>query len=119
MKKGTILWWFGIAANIPYGWHMCDGTLGTPDLRNKWLIGAGSTYNPGDTGGNQDHNHDFTTNGHIHSLAYTPQNITWDGVCYRTTDNKNDTGTTVTRDNYPPYRSWYYIIKLVPSRHNG
>ncbi|GAI49997.1 unnamed protein product, partial [marine sediment metagenome] len=34
---------------IPSGWHLCDGTAGTIDLRNKFLVGAGDTYNPGDS----------------------------------------------------------------------
>ncbi len=44
-----IMLWHGSVASIPSGWHLCDGTAGTIDLRDKFVVGAGSTYNPGDT----------------------------------------------------------------------
>lgn len=51
IPSGCILMWSGSVATIPAGWFLCDGTNGTPDLRNRFIVGAGSTYNPGDTGG--------------------------------------------------------------------
>lgn len=45
----TIAIWVGSVASIPTGWQLCDGTNGTPDLRNKFLVGAGSTYSIGTT----------------------------------------------------------------------
>lgn len=48
---GIIAIWSGSQASIPTGWLLCDGTNGTLDLRNKFIVGAGSTYNVGDTGG--------------------------------------------------------------------
>lgn len=47
--KGIIVLWAGAIADIPAGWSLCDGTGGRPDLRDKFVIGAGSTYNPDDT----------------------------------------------------------------------
>lgn len=44
-----IMIWSGAIVDIPAGWALCDGNNGTPDLRNKIVIGAGDTYNPGDT----------------------------------------------------------------------
>lgn len=41
----------GGANPIPSGWQACDGTNGTPDLRNRFVVGAGITYAEGDTGG--------------------------------------------------------------------
>jgi hypothetical protein len=52
MPLGSILIWGFYAGTIPAGWQLCDGTHGTPDLRNKFVIGAGSTYAVGTTGGN-------------------------------------------------------------------
>lgn len=40
MIKGIILIWPGTIATIPIGWHLCDGTAGTPDMRDKYPIGA-------------------------------------------------------------------------------
>jgi hypothetical protein len=37
---GMIIMWSGTIANIPSGWALCDGTSGTPDLRNRMIIGA-------------------------------------------------------------------------------
>lgn len=49
MMPGMIMAWYGTIAKIPSGWHLCDGNAGTIDLRNKFLVGAGDTYNPGDS----------------------------------------------------------------------
>lgn len=49
IPTGIICMWSGSA--VPSGWHLCDGTDGTPDLRNRFIVGAGSTYNIGNTGG--------------------------------------------------------------------
>lgn len=48
---GTISMWAGSVGDIPAGWHLCDGTNGTPDLRDKFVVGAGNKYNPGAQGG--------------------------------------------------------------------
>ncbi|SEA10394.1 phage tail protein [Selenomonas ruminantium] len=39
---GTILPYSGSLAKIPSGWHLCDGTAGTPDMRDRFLMGWGS-----------------------------------------------------------------------------
>jgi microcystin-dependent protein len=50
-SSGIITIWSGSVGTIPTGWLLCDGTNGTIDLRDKFIIGAGSTYVVGDTGG--------------------------------------------------------------------
>lgn len=52
VPSGIIAMWGGLTASIPTGWSLCDGTNGTPDLRDRFIIGSGSTYTTGDTGGN-------------------------------------------------------------------
>ena len=37
---GTIVMWSGTIASIPTGWQLCDGTNGTPDLRDRFIVGA-------------------------------------------------------------------------------
>ena len=49
--SGMIMMWSGSIATIPTGWLLCNGSSGTPDLRNRMVIGAGSGYNVADTGG--------------------------------------------------------------------
>jgi microcystin-dependent protein len=51
LPNNTIAFWSGSIASIPAGWQLCDGTNGTPDLRNKFLVGAGNSYSIGNTGG--------------------------------------------------------------------
>lgn len=51
IPAGVILLWSGSVASIPSGWLLCNGTSGTPDLRDRFVVGAGSTYAVGATGG--------------------------------------------------------------------
>ena len=44
--------WSGSADTIPDGWALCDGQNGTPDLRDRFIIGAGGSYSVGSAGGN-------------------------------------------------------------------
>jgi hypothetical protein len=41
LPYGSIIMWHGTIANIPTGWALCDGTSGTPNLINRFVIGAG------------------------------------------------------------------------------
>lgn len=56
---GTIVIWSGDASSIPAGWHICDGNAGTPDLRQKFVFGAGGIYPLNSSGGAVDHFHFF------------------------------------------------------------
>lgn len=68
---GSIIMWYGTVGTIPSGWALCDGTAGTPDLRDKFIIGAGGSYAKGATGGalssstssNGAHDHSGNTGG--------------------------------------------------------
>ena len=51
VPPGAIIMWSGSINNIPVGWALCDGRNGTPDLRDRFIVGAGGSYNVGDTGG--------------------------------------------------------------------
>jgi len=48
---GMIILWYGNTGNIPGGWVLCNGQNSTPDLRDRFVIGAGNNFNPGNTGG--------------------------------------------------------------------
>lgn len=52
---GGIIIWSGSSEKIPAGWHLCDGQQGTPDLRDRFIMGAGGSYQVGDTGGEAAH----------------------------------------------------------------
>jgi len=64
---GMIVIWSGSSGSIPSGWLLCDGTNSTPDLRNRFVVGAGSTYAVGDTGGSAN----ATLVSHTHTVGTT------------------------------------------------
>lgn len=66
---GVITTWSGAIANIPPGWVLCDGTNGTPDLREKFVQSTGPIFAVGDEGGTSVHDHDFTSDTHSHPLG--------------------------------------------------
>jgi len=51
LPRGVIVMWGGATNTIPAGWHLCDGSNQTPDLRNQFIVGAGTSYAVGATGG--------------------------------------------------------------------
>lgn len=55
--SGTIQMWTGTIANIPDGALLCDGTNGTPDLRDRFVRGAPDSTEPGSLGGCDAHVH--------------------------------------------------------------
>lgn len=76
MFSGIITMWSGSVASIPVGWYLCNGSNSTPDLRDRFVIGAGSNYAVGATGGSKDaivvaHNHSSGVNSvdHGHSVS--------------------------------------------------
>ena len=54
IPTGSIILWYGSVGSIPAGWLLCDGTNGTPDLRGRFIIGAGGDYAVSATGGSFD-----------------------------------------------------------------
>ena len=57
IPSGAIIMWAGTLASIPSGYSLCDGTNGTPDLRDKFIKGWQDGVNPGGIGGNLTHTH--------------------------------------------------------------
>jgi microcystin-dependent protein len=83
IPAGVIVMWSGNTANIPSGWALCDGQNGTPDLRDRFVLGIAQGEQPGGTGGSHqktltvdhmpNHRHSFSTgsqsNSHTHSVT--------------------------------------------------
>ena len=69
VATGLIVLWYGSVASIPAGWHLCDGTGGTIDLRGRFVVGAGtgSDYSVGNTGGSAT----FTATGTVTVNGHT------------------------------------------------
>ena len=57
VPAGVICMWAGLLANVPSGWALCDGTAGTPDLRDRFIKGWAAGVDPGGTGGAATHGH--------------------------------------------------------------
>ena len=75
--SGMIILWSGNTGNIPSGFVLCDGNNGTPNLTDRFIVGAGAAYSPGATGGNDQQtlslsqmpSHSHTINNHNHSFS--------------------------------------------------
>lgn len=111
MLKGMICLWYGLIAAIPTGYQLCNGTNGTPDLRNRFVIGAGGSYDPDDTGGNTQHSHAWTTSFHSHQFVGGTDVLgaanygTW-------LLGKGTTGDTDNATSIPPYYGLAYIQRM-------
>lgn len=111
LKVGMILLFNLAIARIPDHWALCDGSLGTPDLRNRFIPCAGDTYDPGDTGGAINHTHTFTSDVHYHGIG-EGEEIS-DGTNFRIpTTSEVITGTTNNGDVRPPYHGIVFIKKI-------
>lgn len=111
MMPGMIMLWSGDVASIPSGWHECDGTMGTPNLRNYFVLGASSGHPPGQHAGSNTHSHSFTGDGHSHTI---PEGI---GLAAGSdyglvTESKFVEGETEVVDHKPVYYALCYIMKL-------
>lgn len=102
--------WSGAIGDIPAGWVLCDGNNSTPDLRNRFVIGAGDTYAVNDTGGNVDHTHSFTGNGHTHVIGGGSDIATGPGFD-AISESTQVTGTTNAGSSLPPFYALAYIMK--------
>lgn len=130
VPAGSIIPWYGNLANIPDGFALCDGTNGTPDLRDRFLVGAGYSYTLGNTGGENSHQltvaempshqHDsgwgeHTNLGSLFGFSdYLAGSRGGSGKSDR--DNTglltSSTGGNQPHENRPPYYALYYIMKL-------
>ena len=119
IPSGGIMLWSGSIGSIPAGWVLCNGNNGTPDLRDRFVVGAGSTYAVDASGGSADavvvsHTHTATSvvtdGGHAHNYdKFTGQTGAGGGVniaggdgtpAYTSTASAtNTTGITVATTN--------------------
>lgn len=70
VPAGAIIPFAGIIGDIPASWFICDGSNGTPDLTDKFIIGAGGAFDVGDSGGTSTHQHSVTIDSggaHLHT----------------------------------------------------
>lgn len=108
--QNMIVMWSGSIVSIPSGWVLCDGTNGTPDLRDRFIVGAGGTYSPGQTGGAITHTHQFTLPDHYHSIP-AGTNVESGEVVSENTETATVSGTSGSADHLPPYLALAFIMK--------
>lgn len=133
--------WSGSIGSIPSGWALCNGSNGTPDLRDRFVVCAGGGYAVAATGGQTDttlvaHTHTATSSvtdpGHYHlqqgGVAVQsggtnvqagnnqPNVTTTSGTNSATTGitvgtTISSSGSPATNGNLPPYYALAYIMK--------
>ena len=136
IPTGGIILWSGSVGAIPAGWALCNGSNGTPDLRSRFVVGAGSAYNVNGTGGSANavvvsHSHSITDPGHSHRIyqshesggshdyATYPQTDATGPFFYNTEPIEaaftgiavNSAGQSGIDANLPPYYALAYIMK--------
>ena len=138
LPVGAIILWSGATNAIPAGFALCNGQNGTPNLQDKFIVGAGSGYAVAATGGSAD----ATLVSHTHNLLYnhgafggssgavtprsgntpvtpgisgrvsTESNHTHSGSTGNPSDRAtNSQGSSATNANLPPYYALCYIMK--------
>ena len=115
--------WSGSVDEIPPKWALCDGQNGTPDLRGRFIVGAGGTYAVGAKGGFDtvtlsvaqmpSHKHgiygDQSGSG---SLVPMATQKTTPIASVERTDVITNTGGSQAHENRPPYYALCYIMRL-------
>ena len=125
----------------PEGWLLCNGgsfsrttypklyevlsSTSVPDLRDKFIVGAGSDYSVGDTGGEKSHTlTEDEIPSHDHSLSLSGKVLSGSGEwnfyygdenVYQSTELSSVTTSSVgggnAHENRPPYYALTFIIK--------
>jgi hypothetical protein len=112
LPSGVITLWSGSVASIPGGWYLCNGSNGTPDLRDRFIVGAGSTYAVAATGG--------TADAIVVSHTHTADNATLTGSINGTTNTTRFSSpsgilsgsNTTTADGGTPNTSGFQTLNI-------
>lgn len=73
LPTGAVIMWHGDPDNVPPGWAICDGKNNTPDLRDRFVIGAGGNYSYSKYDKNFDNNHPYE--GGASSVSLTVEQL--------------------------------------------
>ena len=121
LPSGLIAIWKGSISIIPTGWVLCNGNNGTPDLRDKFVLGAGNSYSVSSTGGEKthtltisempSHNHTFTNSVLVHAKYEGGDNGRNYSLGESTSVSIGYTGGGSGHNNMPPYYALCYIMK--------
>ncbi len=125
VPKGAIIVWSGSVNDIPSGWVLCDGTNGTPDLRNRFVLGAGNRYAVDATGGEEEHtltinempkhSHKYTSplQGDDNAGIGTGNHYNKETFMHPTINGESteSIGGSQPHNNMPPYYALCYIMR--------
>ena len=113
--------WSGAANAIPTGWVLCDGNNNTPNLVDRFIVGAGSTYTVGATGGSNTVT--LTTAqmpSHTHNMGWGRVHSNFAGGNASDLRTTRDSATAIStlatgggqaHENRPPYYALCFIMK--------
>lgn len=116
IPSGVIVMWSGSPAAVPTGWSVCDGTNGTPDLRDRFVLGspdgttgAAGTSHTATTNNAGSHNHTGSTQSHALTLAEIPEHrhLGGDHNEFGTGDFENSVGLRNRGDDNHTVRRYY------------
>ena len=134
---GGIIMWSGTIANIPTGWALCNGSNSTPDLRDRFIVGAtsdastGVTFNantgtvsgayaPGNTGGETAHQLTIAElASHTHRFSQSNEGVNsggatvMDGPASGTSFSPETIGGDDYHENRPPYYALAFIMRTL------
>lgn len=124
LPRGAVIMWSGTLRELEQldHWVLCDGNNHTPDLRNRFVVGAGEYYNVGNIGGvnevvlsiDQMPNHSHNINSGRTS-AGAGWSANYDIYTANEGGSQNGTrhvGGSQAHENRPPYFALYYIMKI-------
>ena len=131
---GGIIMWSGSASNVPDGWKLCNGSYNTPDLRNRFIVGAGDEYGVGHTGGQKQvtlttnemprHYHEYVGDDQLRNIEsgcstlmrYTSTRYDADsrtgGNYYSGVFGTSYAGSGQAHENRPPYYALCFIMRV-------
>ncbi len=140
IPKGGIIMWSG--SSVPAGWALCNGGsvngVQTPDLRDRFIMGSGSSYSTGTTGGGKTvtlskanlpaHSHSYRDVYHAEAYSQsdsmagetgkkigsgdTDYDNNWWSYRTGTTDDMSSTLTSTAFSILPPYYALAFIMRV-------
>lgn len=130
-ESGTIVAFQGALHQVPIGWAFCDGLNGTPDLRDRFIMGGTSVGEIG--GGSEPHTHTLSTYAHSHVYSggshthdYGGDAPSWNGLktgesygltysgshSHTTSSSSHDHGGLTSATNRLAHYTLAYIMKI-------
>ncbi|MFV8753965.1 DUF6519 domain-containing protein [Nannocystaceae bacterium ST9] len=130
IPPGVICMWSGSVDAVPVGWTLCNGTNGAPDLRDRFVVGAGLGYAAGNVGGAAQvtltteqmpsHSHSYADIFWSENNGWVDVPGAWGNAIAQDQDNRgfemgrstSGVGGNQPHENRPPYYALAFIMKV-------